>query len=94
MNFSTLIKKPSAFVSVAISFDVLHTLFSHFVKFGVVHQAVEVTAAQIFQIFMAGHVPIMAFFTIKWLPGIPRQPLQALALQAGPALAALAPAFY
>jgi len=39
-------------------------------------------------------VPIVAFFAIKWLPRIPRQALQVLALQVGAALAALAPVFF
>jgi len=38
-------------------------------------------------------IPIVAFFAIKWLPRTPRQALWVLALQAGAALAALAPVF-
>jgi hypothetical protein len=93
MNFSTMIKKPSAFLPVAMSFVVLATLFIYFVRFGVVHEADEGTAAHIFQILMAGQVPIVAFFAITWLPRFPRQALQVLALQAGAALAACAPVF-
>ena len=40
---------------------------------------------------MIAHVPIVAFFAIKWLQRAPRQALQVLALQAGAVLAALAP---
>jgi hypothetical protein len=42
---------------------------------------------------MAGQLPVVAFFAIKWLPRSPRQALLVLALQAGAALAALAPVF-
>jgi hypothetical protein len=52
------------------------------------------TAAHIWQILMAAQVPIVAFFAVKWLPRIPTQALQVLALQAGAALAALAPVFF
>jgi hypothetical protein len=36
----------------------------------------------------------VAFFAIKWLPQAPRQALFVLMLQAGAALAALAPVFF
>ena len=49
--------------------------------------------AHIWQILMAGQIPIVALFAIKWLPRSPRQALPVLALQGGAALAALAPVF-
>jgi hypothetical protein len=94
MDFSTLIKKPSAFLPVAMSCVVVATELFYFARFGVVHEADEGTAAHIFQILMAGQAPIVAFFAIKWLPRFPRPALRVLALQAGAALAALAPVFY
>mgnify|MGYP001560406862 CR=1 FL=1 len=94
MNFSTLIKKPSAFLPPAMSFAVLVTMLISFVRFGIVHEADEGTAAHIFQILMAGQVPIIAFFAINWLPRFPRLALQVLALQIAAALAALAPVYY
>jgi hypothetical protein len=94
MNFSTMIRKPSAFLPIAMSFAVIVTEFTFFARFGVVHEADEGTAAHIFQILMAGQVPILAFFAIKWLPRFPRQAFLVLTLQVGAALAALAPVFY
>jgi hypothetical protein len=43
---------------------------------------------------MAGQIPVLAFFAIKWLPRAPRQTLYVLALQAGAALAAISPVFF
>jgi hypothetical protein len=43
---------------------------------------------------MAGQMPVLAFFAIKWLPRAPRQTLYVLALQAGAVLASVAPVFY
>ena len=94
MNFSTMIKKRSAFLPVAMSFAALATVLSHVIIFGVVREADEGAAAHIFQLLMITEVPIVAFFAIKWLPAYPRQALQVLALQAGAALAALAPVFF
>jgi hypothetical protein len=94
MNFSTMLKQPSAFLPVAMSFAALATVLAYVVMFGVVREADEGTAAHIFQLLMIAEVPIVAFFAIKWLPRIPRQALQVLALQVGAALAALAPVFF
>jgi hypothetical protein len=94
MTFSTMLKQPSAFLPVAMSFAALATVLAHVVMFGVVREADEGTAAHIFQLLMIAEVPIVAFFAIKWLPRIPTQALQVLALQVGAALAALAPVFF
>jgi len=93
MNFSTMIKKPSAFLPVAMSLAALATVLVHVVMFGVAREADEGTAAHIWQILMAGQLPIVAFFATKWLPQAPRQALVILALQACAGLAALAPVF-
>jgi hypothetical protein len=94
MKLSTLLKQPSAFLPVAMSSAALATVLAHVVMFGVAREADEGTAAHIWQILMAAQVPIVAFFAVKWLPRIPTQALQVLALQAGAALAALAPVFF
>jgi hypothetical protein len=89
-----MMKRPSAFVSVALSFAALALVLGHVAAFGGVRQADEGTAAHIFQLLMAAQIPIVAFFAIRWLPRSPRQALPVLALQAGAALAALAPVFF
>ena len=89
----SLMKQPSAFLPVAMSFAALATVLGHVALFGVVREADEGTAAHIWQLLMALQVPVMAFFAVKWLPQTPRQALPILALQAGAALAALAPVF-
>ncbi len=88
-----LLKNPSAFLPLAMSFAALATVLIHVALFGVARQADEGTAAHIWQILMAAQIPIMAFFVIKWLPRTPIQALAVLALQGGAALAALAPVF-
>ena len=89
-----IMKKPSAFLPVAMSFAALATVLGHVAMFGAVREADEGTAAHIFQLLIEAQVPIVAVFAIKWLPRAPRQALQVLALQAGAALAALAPVFF
>lgn len=93
MNRFTLLKQPSAFLPVAMSFAALATVLVHVARFGIAREADEGTAAHIWQLLMIAQVPIIAFFAIKWLPRTPRSALYILALQAGAAFAALAPVF-
>ena len=93
MNSSTMLKQASAFLPVTMSMAAVATVLGHVAMFGAAREADEGTAAHIFQLLMIAQVPIIAFFAIKWVPQDPRRALQTLALQAGAALAALAPVF-
>jgi hypothetical protein len=93
MNSLPMMKKPSAFLPLAMSFAAIALLLGHIAIFGIVREADEGTSAHIFQLLMLTQLPIMAFFAVKWLWQDPRQTLLILALQVGAALAALAPVF-
>ncbi len=93
MNIS-LIKKPSAFIPLVMSLSALALALGHIAIFGIAREADEGAAAHIWQILMAGQLPMIAFFAIRWLPRIPRQALVVLALQFIAALTAMAPVFY
>ena len=92
MNISPT-RQPSAVIPVAMSIAALGTVLFHVAIFGTARETDEGAAAHIWQLLMAGQLPVVAFFAIKWLPRSPRQALLVLALQAGAALAALAPVF-
>jgi hypothetical protein len=89
-----LTKQPSAFLPLAMSLTALAVVLGHVAIYGVVHEPDEGAAAHIWQLLMAGQMPVLAFFAIKWLPRAPRQTLYVLALQAGAALASMAPVFF
>ncbi|MEP6767046.1 MAG: hypothetical protein ABJC61_00140 [Acidobacteriota bacterium] len=91
---TSLMKKPTAFLPLAMSCAALATVIVHVALFGAAREADEGTAAHIWQLLMAAQIPIVAFFAIKWLPRTPGQALVVLALQGGAALAALAPVFF
>jgi hypothetical protein len=91
---ATLLKRPSALVPVVMSIAALATVMAYATMFGTARQADEGTAAHIWQLLMAGQVPVVAFFAIKWLPAEPRQAVLVLALQVGAALAALFPVWW
>jgi DNA-binding CsgD family transcriptional regulator len=88
-----ILKIPSAFLPLARSFGALATVLIYVAMFGAARQADEGTAAHIWQILMAGQIPIILFFAIKWLPQTPKQALLVLVLQGSAALMALAPVY-
>ncbi len=89
-----LTRQPSAFLPLAMSFTALAVVVVHIAIYGVTHEPDEGTAAHIWQILMAGQLPILAFFAIKWLPRAPKQTLFVLLLQGAAALASMAPVFF
>lgn len=90
MNVSPM-KQPSALLPIAMSVAALALVLGHVAIFGVVHEADEGTAAHLWQLLIAGQVPVVAYFALKWLPRAPGQASRVLALQAVAALAACAP---
>lgn len=99
VEIRSLMKEPSAFVPLAMSLialalvvvKVLGDLVTHG---AVVHEADEGIAAHLWQLLMAGQIPVLAFFAFKWLPRAPRQGLYILALQTGAALTSIAAVFF
>lgn len=92
MNVSP-IRQPSAFIPVAMSITALIAVLFHIAMFGLARQTDEGAAAHIWQLLMAGQVPVVAFYAVKWLPRAPGTALQVLAVQVWAALAALAPVY-
>src|SRR4051812_50025934 len=86
MSVSSL-KQPGAFIPFTMSIAALLTVLYHLATFGTARQPDEGAAAHIWQLLMAGQLPVVAFFAIKWLPQAPRSALQVLSWQfvAGPA---------
>jgi len=94
MDWLTTMKRPSAFLPLAMSVAALAVVLGHVAMFGAAREADEGAAAHTFQLLLIAQVPIVVFFAIKWLPRAPRQALTILLLQAGAAVAALAPVFF
>ena len=91
---ASLIKKPSAFLPIAMSSAALIIVLIHITFVGIAREPDEGGAAHMWQLLMAGQAPIMAFFAIKWLPRIPGRALIVLGLQIAAAVAALAPVYF
>ena len=91
---TAILKHPSAFIPVAMSLAALAIVLGHVAMFGAAREADEGAAAHLWQLLMAGQLPIIAFFALRWLPQMPKQALRVLALQIVAALAALAPVYF
>ncbi len=91
---SSLIKRPSAWLPLAMSLAALTLVLVHAAVFGIVHEADEGAAAHTWQILMAAQLPVIVCFLIRWLPTHPRQSLQVLTLLAGIWLANFASVFF
>jgi hypothetical protein len=90
---STIVRRPSALIPLAMSGAALAVVVGHIAVAGIARQADEGTAAHLWQLMMAGQVPVVAYFAARWLPRAPGQALAVLALQAAAALVALAPVY-
>ena len=93
MQALTSMTRPSAFLPIAMSAAALVTIGVHIAIAGIAPQPDEGAAAHIWQLLMAGQVPIVMFNAIKWLPVAPRPTLQILGAQVAAGLAALAPIY-
>jgi hypothetical protein len=89
-----MLKKPSAFLPLAMSFAALAIVLGHVALFGAAREADEETAAHLWQLLMVAQLPLTMFFAARWLPQSPRQALPVMALQASAAVAALAPVYF
>jgi hypothetical protein len=90
----SLMKRPSAWVPIAMSLSALALVLAHVAIFGPAREADEGTPAHLFHLLMAGQVPVGAYFAVKWLPRAPRQALAVLGLQAAAGVAAVAPVYW
>jgi hypothetical protein len=91
MTLTTLLRKPSAFLPLAMSAAALALVVGFLALFGVVRQEDEGTAARVFQLLLVAQLPIVGFFAMTWLPRAPRPAVAVLALQLAAGIAALAP---
>jgi len=92
MQLSTL-RRPSAWIPISMSLIALAIVLVHVARFGAARQADEGATAHLFQLLMAGQLPVLFWFAVKWLPREPKQASAILALQIVAVLAAFAPVY-
>jgi len=80
MNLSTF-RVPSAWLPLAMSAVALAILAVQLLTVGATREADEGAAAHMWQLLMAGQVPLIAWFTLRWLPRGPRLAMPVLGAQ-------------
>lgn len=90
----TLLKRPSGFIPIMMSMTALSIVIGYAAMFGVARQADEGAVAHSWQLLMAGQLPLIAFFAIKWLPKAPKECAFVLVLQVTAALSAMFPVWW
>lgn len=89
MTVVTLIRQPTGYLPVVMSLGAFAMIAWFVALHGVVHQPDEGAQAHLWQLLVAGQVPLIAYFALTWLPRAGRPAVVVLALQ-GAALLLLA----
>ncbi|WP_233842910.1 hypothetical protein [Dyella sp. 2HG41-7] len=85
---------PSAWIPLAMSLAAFCVVAAHLIFVGTAREVDEGPAAHIFQLLMAGQIPIIAFFAIKWLRPTEKYAAMVLASQILAGAVACAPVWY
>jgi hypothetical protein len=93
LTFGSLTRRPSACVPLGMSLMALTVIAVGPLLFGDLHAKDEGPTAHIWQLLMAGQMPVVAFFAVTRLRRAPKQTLQVLGLQVGGVLANCAVVF-
>jgi len=91
MDHASLLRRPSAFLPVVMSSGALAAVLLFLALHGPAPQADEGTAAHVWQLLMAGQIPFILFFAVRWVPQTPRRAIPVLIVQGLAALAAMSP---
>jgi hypothetical protein len=81
MTVRTLMRQPTGYLPVVMSVGALAMVVWFVAVHGVVRQPDEGAQAHLWQLLVAGQVPLSAFFALRWLPSARRPALVVLALQ-------------
>ncbi len=82
MTVRTLMRQPTGYLPVAMSLGALAMIAWFVAVHGVVQRPDEGAQAHLWQLLVAGQVPLVAHFAFRWLPRARRPALVILVLQA------------
>ena len=81
LTVATLMRKPSAWLPLALSLVAIGLIVAHVVFVGVAPQADEGTEARIFQVLMLLDALVIGAFAVRWPPIAPKAASAVVALQ-------------
>jgi hypothetical protein len=92
LTVRALMRQPTGYLPIVMSVGALAMIVWFVAVHGVVHLPDEGAQAHLWQLLVAGQVPLVAYFAFRWLPRARQPALVVLALQvAAVMLLALAP---
>ncbi len=89
MTVRALLRQPTGYLPIAMSVGALAMIAWFVALHGVVRQPDEGAQAHLWQLLVAGQVPLIAYFALRWLPDA-RQPATMVLVAQVAALALLA----
>ena len=81
MTVRALMRQPTGYLPVAMSLGALAMIVWFVAAHGVVHQPDEGAQAHLWQLLVAGQVPLVGYFALTWLPRSGRPAMVVLATQ-------------
>jgi len=90
MTLSTF-RLPSAWLPIAMSMAALALVLGSVLIAGTARDPDEGAVAHLWQLLMAGQIPVIAWFAFRWLPKGPRLAIPVLAAQLAAVVVAAAP---
>ena len=81
MTVVTLLRQPTGYVPVAMSLGAFAMIVWFVAVHGVVHQPDEGAQAHLWQLLVAGQLPLIAYFAWTWLPSARRPAVVVLVVQ-------------
>ena len=94
MILPAVLKRPTAFLPLLMSAAAVLLVAGHVALHGTARETDEGAAAHLWQLLMAGQLPLIALFAFLWLPQTPRPAAAVLLLQMLALLAAAAPVYF
>lgn len=93
VNFGALIRKPTAWLPLALSLAIASLLLTAYVRGDLRPKPDEDAYAHLFQLFLALQVLAIGVFAIKWVPQAPRAAAAVLVLQSAALVAVCSPVY-
>jgi len=91
---ASVLRSTSAAAPVLMSLGALTAIVVHIINSGTAPQADEGTAAHVWQLLMAGQLPFVAWFMVRWLPAGGRRALAVSAIHLCAIAAAVFPVWW
>ena len=81
ISVRALLREPAGYVPLVMSVGALAMIVWFVAAHGVVHQPDEGAQAHLWQLLVAGQLPVIAYFAVRWLPIATRSALVVMGAQ-------------